>query len=82
MELFCLILKEQDSLGDLKHVHKFVIFLHRCVCFDDGGKVVEVVDINNNEQNYIYEKVKNRLNLENACYPAQISWLFFFYLKM
>jgi len=26
MELFCLILKEQDSLGDLKHVHKFVIF--------------------------------------------------------
>jgi hypothetical protein len=25
MEVFGLILKEQDSLGDLKHVNKFVI---------------------------------------------------------
>jgi len=26
MEIFCLLLKEQDSVGDLKYVHKFVIF--------------------------------------------------------
>ena len=42
-----------------------------CVCFDDDGKVVVVR--NNNEPNYMYEEVKNILNLENACYPAQIS---------
>lgn len=45
-------------------------FLCRCVCFDESGKVVAVVVINNNEQHYIYEDVKNRLNLENACNPA------------
>jgi hypothetical protein len=63
--------------------------LCRCVCFDYGGKVLVVVVVvvvvvvtNNNEQNYIYEEVKNILNLENACYPAQISWLLFFYLKI